>query len=42
MRHENTASRHLLHKVGMRPERDGTFYGADATLFRITPGGLRR
>lgn len=42
VRHENTASRHVLHKVGMRPERDGTFYGADATLFRITPGGLRR
>ena len=42
VRHENAASRHVLEKLGMRAERDGVFYGADATLFRLHPGDLRR
>ena len=35
VRPENTASRHVLRKVGLRHERDGQFYGVDASLFAI-------
>ncbi|MEU8236225.1 GNAT family N-acetyltransferase [Actinoplanes sp. NPDC048967] len=42
VRHENAASRHVLEKLGMRPERDGVFYGADATLFGLDAGDLHR
>ncbi|MFC7547479.1 GNAT family N-acetyltransferase [Plantactinospora sp. GCM10030261] len=42
VRHDNTASRGVLRKVGMRPERDGVFYDADATLFRLTAAEFRR
>ncbi|MFC0006848.1 GNAT family N-acetyltransferase [Micromonospora siamensis] len=42
VRRENAASRRVVQKVGMLPERDGTFYDADATLFRLTSGDFRR
>jgi ribosomal-protein-alanine N-acetyltransferase len=42
VRHENAASRHVLEKLGMRAERDGVFYGADATLFRLHAGDVHR
>ena len=42
VRPENAASRHVLEKLGMRPERDGVFYGAEATLFRLRPAEFRR
>ena len=32
VRTENDASRKVLHKLGFRHERDGTFYGAEASL----------
>jgi ribosomal-protein-alanine N-acetyltransferase len=40
VRLENAASRHVLEKVGFRHDRDGTFYGADASLMVLDrPGG---
>jgi RimJ/RimL family protein N-acetyltransferase len=38
VRTENDASRNVLHKLGFRHERDGTFYGAEAALLSVSPG----
>jgi RimJ/RimL family protein N-acetyltransferase len=35
VRLENAASRRVLEKDGFRHERDGTFYGAEASLFAL-------
>jgi RimJ/RimL family protein N-acetyltransferase len=35
VRPENTASRNVLGKLGLRHQRDGHFYGAEASLFAI-------
>jgi RimJ/RimL family protein N-acetyltransferase len=35
VRTENDASRNVLGKLGFRHERDGTFYGADASLLSV-------
>ena len=35
VRPDNRGSRHVLEKLGFRRERDGVFYGADASLMAI-------
>ncbi len=37
VRIENDASRKVLHKLGFRHERDGIFYGAEASLMTLDP-----
>ena len=38
VRSENSASRHVLEKLGFRHERDGVFYDAEASLLAIDRG----
>ncbi|MEV6492176.1 GNAT family N-acetyltransferase [Actinoplanes sp. NPDC051633] len=40
VRTENAASRHVLEKLGFRHERDGIFYGAEASLMVLDSSGF--